>query len=74
MKFRVERCEIVKYSFDRILYFYEGKLSALVGGTAIESQNVVNGSVVSYKVKWNPRRQFAVDMAGFAISLDVVLK
>ncbi|PAV87841.1 hypothetical protein WR25_06077 [Diploscapter pachys] len=46
---------------------------ALVGGTAIESQNVVNGSVASYKVKWNPRRQFAVDMAGFAISLDVVL-
>ncbi|CAD6191203.1 unnamed protein product [Caenorhabditis auriculariae] len=45
----------------------------MVGGTAVESPDVVNGSVVGFKVKWNPNRKFAVDMAGFAINLSVVL-
>ncbi|EPB74311.1 glycosyltransferase family 43 [Ancylostoma ceylanicum] len=45
----------------------------LAGGSPVESPDVVNGSVVGYRVKWGPRRKFAVDMAGFAINLDVVL-
>uniref|UniRef100_A0A1I7XKV8 Galactosylgalactosylxylosylprotein 3-beta-glucuronosyltransferase n=1 Tax=Heterorhabditis bacteriophora TaxID=37862 RepID=A0A1I7XKV8_HETBA len=45
----------------------------MVGGAPVESLNVVNGSVVGFKVKWNPKRKFAVDMAGFAVHLDIVL-
>ncbi|RCN41426.1 glycosyltransferase family 43 [Ancylostoma caninum] len=45
----------------------------LAGGSPVESPEVVNGSVIGYRVKWGPKRKFAVDMAGFAINLDVVL-
>ncbi|CAJ0603165.1 unnamed protein product [Cylicocyclus nassatus] len=45
----------------------------LVGGSAVESPDVVNGTVVGYRVRWGAKRKFAVDMAGFAINLDVVL-
>ncbi|KAK6042425.1 glycosyltransferase family 43 [Cooperia oncophora] len=45
----------------------------LAGGSPVESPEVVNGTVVGYKVKWGPKRKFAVDMAGFAINLDAVL-
>lgn len=45
----------------------------LAGGSPVESPEVVNGSVVGYNVKWGPKRKFAVDMAGFAINLKVVL-
>ncbi|ETN75455.1 glycosyltransferase family 43, partial [Necator americanus] len=41
----------------------------LAGGSPVESPEVVNGTVVGYKVRWGPRRKFAVDMAGFAIDL-----
>ncbi|WKY08124.1 hypothetical protein Q1695_007540 [Nippostrongylus brasiliensis] len=45
----------------------------IVGQSAVESPKVVNGSVVGYNVKWGPKRKFAVDMAGFAINVKVVL-
>lgn len=45
----------------------------LVGGTVVEAPKVVNGKVTAFNVKWNPKRRFAVDMAGFAVNLKVVL-
>uniref|UniRef100_A0A7I4YPJ8 Galactosylgalactosylxylosylprotein 3-beta-glucuronosyltransferase n=1 Tax=Haemonchus contortus TaxID=6289 RepID=A0A7I4YPJ8_HAECO len=45
----------------------------LSGGTPVESPEVMNGTVVGYKVKWGPKRKFAVDMAGFAINLNFIL-
>ncbi|CAI4229510.1 unnamed protein product [Auanema sp. JU1783] len=44
----------------------------MVGGTPVESPDVVNGTVVGFRVKWNPSRMFAVDMAGFGINLQMV--
>ncbi|CAI5449502.1 unnamed protein product [Caenorhabditis angaria] len=46
----------------------------LVGGTVVEAPHVVNGKVTGFDVKWNAKRMFAVDMAGFAVNLDVVLR
>lgn len=31
------------------------------------------GKVTSYKTGWRPDRPFAIDMAGFAINLDLIL-
>uniref|UniRef100_F1L809 Galactosylgalactosylxylosylprotein 3-beta-glucuronosyltransferase n=1 Tax=Ascaris suum TaxID=6253 RepID=F1L809_ASCSU len=45
----------------------------LVGGVLIEMPDVKNGTVVGWNVAWNKNRKFATDMAGFAISLDVIL-
>ncbi|KAK6021348.1 glycosyltransferase family 43 [Ostertagia ostertagi] len=45
----------------------------LSGGSLVESPRVVNNTVVGYKVKWGTKRKFAVDMAGFAINLNIVL-
>ncbi|UMM30376.1 hypothetical protein L5515_012283 [Caenorhabditis briggsae] len=45
----------------------------LVGGTVVEAPKVVDGKVTAFNVKWNPKRRFAVDMAGFAVNLNVVL-
>uniref|UniRef100_A0AC35TXJ5 Galactosylgalactosylxylosylprotein 3-beta-glucuronosyltransferase n=1 Tax=Rhabditophanes sp. KR3021 TaxID=114890 RepID=A0AC35TXJ5_9BILA len=45
----------------------------LVGGAPFESPKVENNSVVGWHVKWNPKRKFATDMAGFAFSLQSVL-
>lgn len=45
----------------------------LVGGTVVEAPKVVGGKVTAFNVKWNPKRRFAVDMAGFAVNLKVVL-
>ncbi|CAI2351020.1 unnamed protein product [Caenorhabditis sp. 36 PRJEB53466] len=45
----------------------------LVGGTVVEAPRVKNGKVTEFDVKWNPKRRFAVDMAGFAVNLRVVL-
>uniref|UniRef100_A0A8R1DJ36 Galactosylgalactosylxylosylprotein 3-beta-glucuronosyltransferase n=1 Tax=Caenorhabditis japonica TaxID=281687 RepID=A0A8R1DJ36_CAEJA len=46
----------------------------LVGGAVVEAPRVVDGKVTAFDVKWNPKRRFAVDMAGFAINLREVLK
>ena len=49
-------------------------VTGLVGGTAVETPRVVDGKVVGFSVKWNPNRVFAIDMAGFAINLKILLK
>ncbi|KAJ1358289.1 hypothetical protein KIN20_016686, partial [Parelaphostrongylus tenuis] len=46
----------------------------LVGGAPVESPEVANGTVVGYRVKWRPKRKFAVDMAGFAVNLNDILR
>lgn len=48
----------------------------LVGGFSVETPilNKQTGKVESYKSGWKPQRPFAIDMAGFAISLDLILQ
>ncbi|UMM30372.1 hypothetical protein L5515_012280 [Caenorhabditis briggsae] len=43
------------------------------GGSPVEAPNVTDGKVPSFNVQWSPKRVFAVDMAGFAVNLKVVL-
>uniref|UniRef100_A0A7E4UN63 Galactosylgalactosylxylosylprotein 3-beta-glucuronosyltransferase n=1 Tax=Panagrellus redivivus TaxID=6233 RepID=A0A7E4UN63_PANRE len=45
----------------------------LVGTMPVEAPAVENGVVVGWHTDWRPNRSFAVDMAGFAVSLDLVL-
>ncbi|KAK5973782.1 Galactosylgalactosylxylosylprotein 3-beta-glucuronosyltransferase [Trichostrongylus colubriformis] len=45
----------------------------LAGGSPVEYPEVVEGNVVGYNVKWAAKRKFAVDMAGFAVNLAIVL-
>lgn len=46
----------------------------LVGGTFVEAPKCVNGTVPEFDVMWHPKRKFAIDMAGFAINIRVVLQ
>lgn len=48
----------------------------LVGGLMVEKPilNLTTGKVVSWNSAWRPDRAFPIDMAGFAISLQLVLK
>lgn len=46
----------------------------LVGGSLVESPRITNGRVVGFNVGWYPERKFAVDMAGFAINLEEILR
>ncbi|XP_025907059.1 galactosylgalactosylxylosylprotein 3-beta-glucuronosyltransferase 2 [Nothoprocta perdicaria] len=45
----------------------------LVGGRRYERPLVENGKVVGWYTGWRADRPFAVDMAGFAVSLQVIL-
>ncbi|XP_049825320.1 galactosylgalactosylxylosylprotein 3-beta-glucuronosyltransferase 2 isoform X2 [Aethina tumida] len=45
----------------------------LVGGLNAEAPVVENGKVVAYKSGWKVDRPFAIDMAGFAINLNLIL-
>uniref|UniRef100_A0A7M4F4P9 Galactosylgalactosylxylosylprotein 3-beta-glucuronosyltransferase n=1 Tax=Crocodylus porosus TaxID=8502 RepID=A0A7M4F4P9_CROPO len=45
----------------------------LVGGRRYERPIVENGRVVGWYTGWRPDRPFAIDMAGFAVSLQVIL-
>ncbi|OCT78364.1 hypothetical protein XELAEV_18029472mg [Xenopus laevis] len=45
----------------------------LVGGRRYERPVVENGKVVSWYTGWRADRPFAIDMAGFAVSLQVIL-
>lgn len=47
---------------------------ALVGGLRYESPIVVKGTVTGWSTYWKPHRPFAVDMAGFAINLRLILQ
>lgn len=46
----------------------------LVGGAPVETPVVKNSKVVGWHVTWNPSRKFAIDMAGFAVSADLIFK
>ncbi|KAM9317045.1 galactosylgalactosylxylosylprotein 3-beta-glucuronosyltransferase 2 [Gastrophryne carolinensis] len=45
----------------------------LVGGRRYERPVVEKGKVVGWYTGWRPDRPFAIDMAGFAVSLQVIL-
>lgn len=47
----------------------------LVGGFNLETPviNPSTGKVVNYTSGWRPERPFAIDMAGFAINIDLIL-
>ncbi|KAG5890819.1 hypothetical protein JTB14_008260 [Gonioctena quinquepunctata] len=47
----------------------------LVGGWNVETPELdpITGKVKGYKSGWKPNRPFAIDMAGFAINLDLIL-
>ncbi|XP_074751952.1 galactosylgalactosylxylosylprotein 3-beta-glucuronosyltransferase 2 isoform X2 [Athene noctua] len=45
----------------------------LVGGRRYERPVVENGKVVGWYTGWRADRPFAIDMAGFAVSLQVIL-
>lgn len=47
---------------------------AFAGGLRYESCKVnMQGKVVGWKVKYDPSRPFAIDMAGFAVNLHIIL-
>ncbi len=46
----------------------------LVGGLKVEGPRVKEGKVVGWNAVWSPKRPFAIDMAGFAVSLPLLLK
>lgn len=45
----------------------------LVGGMKFESPVVQDGRVVRFHTGWRPNRPFPMDMAGFAVSLRLIL-
>lgn len=45
----------------------------LVGGVLVERPKVVDGRVIGWEVGWGADRQFATDMAGFAVNLRYLL-
>lgn len=45
----------------------------LVGGMKFESPVVEGGKVVRFHTGWRPNRPFPMDMAGFAVSLQLIL-
>lgn len=45
----------------------------LVGGLRFERPLVENGKVVGFYTAWKPNRPFPMDMAGFAVALQLLL-
>ena len=41
----------------------------LVGGLMVEKPKVTNNKVTGWDVSWDPKRPFALDMAGFAVNV-----
>ena len=46
---------------------------ALVGKLRYEAPLVTNGKVTGWHTYWKPNRPFAMDMAGFAININLLL-
>jgi len=46
----------------------------LAGAAAVEAPHVENGTITKWDVVYAPGRKFAVDMAGFAVNLKLILK
>ena len=40
----------------------------------VESAKIEKGRVTAWDTVWNPKREFAIDMAGFAIHLSLILR
>ena len=47
---------------------------ALAGGLRFSGPICEDGKVTGFHVKWAPDRSFPIDMAGFAISLNLLIK
>uniref|UniRef100_A0AC34QR12 Galactosylgalactosylxylosylprotein 3-beta-glucuronosyltransferase n=1 Tax=Panagrolaimus sp. JU765 TaxID=591449 RepID=A0AC34QR12_9BILA len=45
----------------------------LAGAAVVEAPHVENGTITKWDVVYAPGRKFAVDMAGFAVNLDLIL-
>jgi hypothetical protein len=45
----------------------------LVGGAVVEAPHVENGTITAWDVIYAPKRKYAVDMAGFAVNLKLIL-
>ncbi|EFP03176.1 hypothetical protein CRE_28629 [Caenorhabditis remanei] len=45
-----------------------------VAGSLVESPRVSNQKVVGFDAEWSPDRYFAIDMAGFALGLQLILE
>lgn len=45
----------------------------LAGSALVEAPHVVNGVITAWDVIYAPKRRFAVDMAGFAVNLKLIL-
>ncbi|XP_051509178.1 galactosylgalactosylxylosylprotein 3-beta-glucuronosyltransferase 3-like [Myxocyprinus asiaticus] len=61
--------------FEEIRYTHRVSVwpVGLVGGMKFESPVVEDGKVVRFHTGWRPNRPFPIDMAGFAVSLRLVL-
>ncbi|XP_017461701.1 PREDICTED: galactosylgalactosylxylosylprotein 3-beta-glucuronosyltransferase 3-like, partial [Rhagoletis zephyria] len=46
----------------------------LVGGLIVEKPLVANDKVIGFNSVWNPKRKYPIDMAGFAVNLQLLLK
>jgi Glycosyltransferase family 43. len=46
----------------------------LVGGLKVEKPVVQDGKVIGFNSMWAPQRPYPIDMAGFAINLDLMKK
>ena len=46
---------------------------AFTGGLRYQGPKVVNGRVVGFHTNWRPERKFCLDMAGFAVNIDVLI-
>ncbi|KAE9551005.1 hypothetical protein FO519_005791 [Halicephalobus sp. NKZ332] len=46
----------------------------LVGGAPVETPMVKDSKVVGWHVSWNPTRKFAIDMAGFAVAVNLIFE
>ena len=46
----------------------------IVGGLMVEKPKIdTNGKVIGWDVTWSPQRPFAIDMAGFAVNVNLFL-
>ena len=46
---------------------------AFTGGARFQGPKVTNGRVVGFHTNWKPDRKFCLDMAAFAVNIDVLI-
>lgn len=63
--------------FEEMRHIRRGKVGVwpvgLVGGLMVEKPVLDGGEVIGFNAAWRPERPFPVDMAGFAISTDLLV-